>query len=626
MELESFERNGSFQESFRGPEPNLAKELHDDMPVFIIRNMAGNIGYEDGHPNINSSGHAKPPLRRQPSYYTPDMEDRMRRRLKFFFMDPIEKLRAKKRIPWKMLLQVVKVILVTIQLCIFGLERGNFVDYVEKNTISLKHLFLKDWEPAYETLPYPPATGTYAVYEISSVFEHIDFVSNQYSKMNHIAIGGYHFWNHNASTIPTVSMCKTNYYSGSYFPNGTFIFNPRLIRTCANVTQVDFGNGTVKFDFKEFLKRKNIRLSLDRLLKIELNFLVHTVRLELDVPHRCPICFLMNVSITFDNSDRNGQMLVFLNPNISEIGCRGSIIGLNETEKKRVQTAFDIFIIIVSTMSSILCLRSIWRAQSLKKETAKFFKNHFRKVLEWYDRLEFLNMWFILIVINDCLTIVGSCFKIKIETRNVPNTSQNYDLCAIMLGTGNLLSWIGVLRYLGFFKKYNILILTLKRAAPNVLRFLTCALLMYFGFVFCGWVILGPYHIKFRHLSTTSECLFSLVNGDDMFVTFSALQTSNSFIWFYSRVYLYCFIGIFIYVVLSLFIAVIMDSYETIKHYYENGFPRSELFEFIDECTDPPHSEIYRQELRGWDCSTVFCFCCKNRNPEELEESTRLIG
>lgn len=94
--------------------------------------MAGNIGYEDGHPNINSTGHAKPPLRRQPSYYTPDMEDRMRRRLKFFFMDPIEKLKAKKRIPWKMLLQVVKIILVTIQVSLLPIIHKHGQGYVIK--------------------------------------------------------------------------------------------------------------------------------------------------------------------------------------------------------------------------------------------------------------------------------------------------------------------------------------------------------------------------------------------------------------------------------------------------------------------------------------------------------------
>lgn len=62
-----------------------------------------------------------------------------------------------------------------------------------------------------------------------------------------------------------------------------------------------------------------------------------------------------------------------------------------------------------------------------------------------------------------------------------------------------------------------------------------------------------------------SECLFSLINGDDMFVTFSEMQESSTLVWLFSQVYLYTFISLFIYMVLSLFIALITGAYETIK-------------------------------------------------------------
>ena len=40
---------------------------------------------------------------------------------------------------------------------------------------------------------------------------------------------------------------------------------------------------------------------------------------------------------------------------------------------------------------------------------------------------------------------------------------------------------------------------------------------------------------------------------------------------------------------------MILDSYSLIKYYYQHGFPKSDLFEFIDECEDPPEGESYRQ-------------------------------
>ena len=72
---------------------------------------------------------------------------------------------------------------------------------------------------------------------------------------------------------------------------------------------------------------------------------------------------------------------------------------------------------------------------------------------------------------------------------------------------------------------------------------------------------------QFQTISSTSECLFSLVNGDDMFATFAGMSERSQLVWWFSRLYLYSFISLFIYVVLSLFIALIMDTYETIKVY-----------------------------------------------------------
>ena len=57
----------------------------------------------------------KKPMKRMASFYTPYMEDRLRRKLKFYFMGPHEKFKAKRKCPWKLLLQIFKVFLVTAQ-------------------------------------------------------------------------------------------------------------------------------------------------------------------------------------------------------------------------------------------------------------------------------------------------------------------------------------------------------------------------------------------------------------------------------------------------------------------------------------------------------------------------------
>ena len=59
--------------------------------------------------------------------------------------------------------------------------------------------------------------------------------------------------------------------------------------------------------------------------------------------------------------------------------------------------------------------------------------------------------------------------------------------------------------------------------------------------------------------------MFSLINGDDMFMTFAEMNPKNYAVWVFSKIYLYTFISLFIYVVLSLFIGIISDTYERIK-------------------------------------------------------------
>ena len=46
---------------------------------------------------------------------TPCQVDQIRRRLKFFFMDPWSKYKARRHIPWKLFLQLLKTIILTIQ-------------------------------------------------------------------------------------------------------------------------------------------------------------------------------------------------------------------------------------------------------------------------------------------------------------------------------------------------------------------------------------------------------------------------------------------------------------------------------------------------------------------------------
>ncbi|KAK7101277.1 hypothetical protein V1264_024079 [Littorina saxatilis] len=151
----------------------------------------------------------------------------------------------------------------------------------------------------------------------------------------------------------------------------------------------------------------------------------------------------------------------------------------------------------------------------------------------------------------------------------------------------------------------------MKEAFSKVMRFMVCALVMYMGFLFCGWLVLGPYHIKFRHFSTAFECLFSLVNGDDMFGTFAATESEDIGLWFFSRIYLYSFISLFVFCVLSLFISLFTETYDTLQTYFKDGFPKTSLHRFLEQCEE--EVENYPCKL----CCDSFCERCQLDESEE---------
>ncbi|PNF35721.1 Mucolipin-3 [Cryptotermes secundus] len=562
------------------------------------------------------------------SYRSTDVdisEERMRRKLRFFFMNPIEKWQAKHRVPYKFVVQVIKIILVTVQLCLFAHNRYKHVNYTWDNRIAFSHLFLNGWDTTREVNSYPPSVGPLAVYKISKFYETLDFAVIGYANLGN-AIGPYSYTEEDNS-MPAPLLCLYQYKEGTIFGfNESYMFNSEIDERCLNLTVEP--NVTAKnYSAKDFLKEHGILINFSSLVKAEMTFSLKTVNFKAAGPITPPDCYKFNIKISFDNEDHDGQMLLSLDADAVRLYCKGDVEYVVDNRLDSILLSIlNSLVIVICSISLILCCRAIYRAQQLKLVTINFFQKAYKKDLSAEGQLEFLNMWYIMIIINDVLIILGSGIKEQIERKQF--AGDQWNICSVFLGTGNLLVWFGVLRYLGFFKTYNVVILTLKKAAPKVARFLLCALLIYAGFTFCGWLILGPYHMKFRSLASTSECLFALINGDDMYATFSIMSFKSPMLWWYSRIYLYCFISLYIYVVISLFISVIMDAYDTIKLYYKCGFPKSDLQAFVAACTDEASSGIYRNESSSSLGDMVDKLCCCKKTPYTLfsGRSSNFVG
>ena len=71
----------------------------------------------------------------------------------------------------------------------------------------------------------------------------------------------------------------------------------------------------------------------------------------------------------------------------------------------------------VCLTSFILCCRALIRGQLLSREVASFFEKNYNIKLTCNETTQFLNLWYVVICINDILIIIGTILKELIEVR-----------------------------------------------------------------------------------------------------------------------------------------------------------------------------------------------------------------
>ncbi|XP_029004691.1 mucolipin-2 [Betta splendens] len=502
-------------------------------------------------------------------------EENLRDDLRYYFMSPCEKYRARRHKPWKMGVQILKIVMITTQLILFGLNNQLVVSYKEETTMALKHLFLKGYSGVDED------DYCVAVYTQRAVYDGLFYALDQYSQLGRLSVGPIAYTEDEDGRLLPLVVCKEYYKKGSADPSD------RAYDIDAQIETVCMSQDPRTATLWRTHNSSFFELDFYRLVGIKMSFQLKGINLQTVRSRELPDCYAFFVTITFDNQCHSGKVKIFLHIDAESSACKDWRISGTAEKNTHYLLVFDGFVILVCLTSAVLCSRSIVLAVRLLQRFSRFLhENYNRKVCE-DDQREFLNGWYLLVIVSDLLAIIGSILKMEIQAKSL----TSYDVCSIFLGTSTLMVWVGVIRYLGYFQKYNVLILTMKAAFPKVLRFCCCAGMIYLGYTFCGWIVLGPYHEKFEGLSRVAECLFSLLNGDDMFTTFAQLKDTNTLVWLFSRAYLYSFISLFIYMVLSLFIALITDAYETIKNYQKNGFPLTDLQKFLKEHKDLPAAE-----------------------------------
>ncbi len=228
-------------------------------------------------------------------------EESFRRRLAFFFFDPVQKYKARKQFPWKLALQFLKIILVTIQIIIFGSYRYAHTRYFEDNRVALEHLFLRNWDSVREINAYPPATGVFALYRKDSFYAFFDHVATTYDGVEGATI------NPVFKDGAGINFCVDRFGDGTVFPNLTWTIDFGHLEyrhDCIKLPEDRLAN----FSSKQYLQEVGFEVPWSTMSQMKLVFTLKTLTYTKFGPLLGPECFLFYTEIVFSNSDYDGQV------------------------------------------------------------------------------------------------------------------------------------------------------------------------------------------------------------------------------------------------------------------------------------------------------------------------------
>lgn len=249
---------------------------------------------------------------------------------------------------------------------------------------------------------YPPTSGPLALYKQNEFFETIDYALDGFYSINN-SIGSYSYIAEDNSPGPVI-LCVYHYKEGVIFGfNESYVFNNEIKENCTTIPR----NKT--FGSRRHLHDKGMQINFSALVEAELKFAVKTVNLKAAGPITPPDCYQFNIKILFDNRDFDGQMVMSLDAEAKRLECKGDTTYITDNRiDSALRSLLNFSVILTCSISLILCSRAIYRAQLLKFETMSFFNKAYGKELSLEGRFEFLNMWYIMIIINDLLIILGS--------------------------------------------------------------------------------------------------------------------------------------------------------------------------------------------------------------------------
>ncbi|KAL5467004.1 hypothetical protein EMCRGX_G031169 [Ephydatia muelleri] len=252
------------------------------------------------------------------------------------------------------------------------------------------------------------------------------------------------------------------------------------------------------------------------------------------------------------------------------------------------ETFFCFVVFVLCVISLVLALNALRKSCKLAKAMGRFYHQHLNLPLTWSQRAPLFEYWHFINIISDLVILPGTIINFLFDLLHTCDMLSHIETVRILLGIGTVLQAAVILRYTSYFKQFNMLscaldvtflsdaILCIRCnlppqmlscaldvAFPRLVKFLVCVGILFMSFMLCGWAVLGPFHYKFSDYDVSFYTLFSTLNGDDLWNTYTGMTTyDNKGIFIFSQIFFTVFLILFIYAILNLFVSLIIQSYE----------------------------------------------------------------
>ena len=466
------------------------------------------------------------------------------------------------RFPWKLSLHLLLLLTTTIRLMSWNTFSD---DYFRATSRTFTYFFLPE--------DYDFSDGsdrTYNIYTFETATQAIERVVKNYEAINSFSVDTYqHFLvsEHEKSGAAVDSILPvslklqsfTNFTESQRRDHGEI---PKLKTIVYNISSKDLGPFDVK---RHGTKHVNDEIT---------SMYVATMTLQLkgyNIVDSYRVCVHWYTTITLDFRSR-GLITMYLKVHPQDDGCdhTTSVTAFSGYSATWVDIpililAFTYIILAVKKLRQQIKLFLYLKRRAFIRETRRMqggdvVERSMRwlgrpvtwNTLKWGDKLSFFDLWFVFTIVActcSCTTSVISLLITGIRGGEVHR----------LLGSlGCSLLWVNLVRYLQYNRNYYMVILTIRFAAPRVLRFLVGVLPIMMGYAFFGMAYFGSESDRFSTFGSSMVTLFAVLNGDVIRETFLNLFPVYPVI---SQIYLYTFICLFIYVVLNVFIAIVEEAF-----------------------------------------------------------------